>query len=453
MSESWYYRTLGIQCGPISREALVEMVRCGRLTDEDDVRREDSTVWRRATDLIAHERPEASADDLDAMLAPDEPSAEDPSDLPNIDDITFGTNELTEEVCRPPIDRRWICRIRGRQVGPVEFNVMAELAQAGILSKTDRVRSQQEPKWVLAESIEGLQFGNVPTDVGQQNAVTGNVAPQRLSSGTGRRSTSLERTARPKGPQPVSRLENPRHDAINPPEDFAPCPSKQSGPRQSSEPPIKLPAPSECGPPAAPRPRTDVSSTMTSNSPAQRHVPPAAQSVGTTPPRPFTPSAPLASSRPATTYNNHTFSVPRPSRSSSFSVEDLIGSPAIKYALFAAVGIVVVALGYWQFGASVGIRKGDRYYYDLAQGLYFAAKQAEDPDVLKTMGKQLTPVIEEIKAGTETRAKMGDEVAQVLLQCSQEFFPKLFSGDPKDREKNLQPIEAALKKAQESLEG
>lgn len=434
MSQSWYYRTLGIQCGPISRDALMEMVRCGRLGEGTEVRSGDSTIWMRAGDLIAHERPEASADDLESMLALDEPASQGPSDLPNIDDITFGTSEIPESARQPQSRPRWICRVRGRQLGPVEFDVMAELARAGVLSKTDRVRPEDEPKWVLAESVEGLEFSRDSEQPGQ-HAAPGNVAPQRLSIAAARTPGVNETRAQTKSPGATPPTVDPQ-----PPQ---------------GELTVKLPKPSECGAvPSEARPRPDLRPAASATSPAQdRHHLSAAQPRATTPPRPFTPPAAYAaSSRPAA-YARPAFSPPRPSRSSSFSMDELMGQPAIKYALMAAVGIVVLGLGYWQFGASIGIRKGDRYYYDLAQGMYFAAKQAEDPNVLKTMGKQLTPVIEEIKAGTQTRAKMGDEVAQMLLQCSQEYFPKLFGGDPKERAKNLQPIEAALKKAQQALEG
>ena len=52
MSSRWYCRTLGQELGPVAFGDLVEMVRQGSLGRDDQVRRDNSTRWSRAEEVV-----------------------------------------------------------------------------------------------------------------------------------------------------------------------------------------------------------------------------------------------------------------------------------------------------------------------------------------------------------------------------------------------------------------
>jgi hypothetical protein len=142
MAEQWRYRVLGQEFGPVSLEALQDLLRSGTLGADDEVARE-SDPWRPAATvagLSQSAEPDSTplSDDLAAMLE----SVGDPGEAAG---APAAMSRAT-----------WYCRTLGEELGPFEFDRLLGMVRDGELSPTDEIRRGGDGRWERADAIVGL---------------------------------------------------------------------------------------------------------------------------------------------------------------------------------------------------------------------------------------------------------------------------------------------------------
>src|SRR5690606_15109182 len=55
-------------------------------------------------------------------------------------------------------EKQWYASIRGTRIGPLTFDALNRMAEAGQLSQTDLIWSTGQTQWVAASTVEGLGF-------------------------------------------------------------------------------------------------------------------------------------------------------------------------------------------------------------------------------------------------------------------------------------------------------
>lgn len=143
----WKYRILGQDFGPVSREALLDLLRDGTLGPSDIVCQngDDWQLIESYPELLsaAEEDPDAEpaelSDDLTALL----------ESVGNIDETASRNQSAATE-------EGWYCRVFGTELGPIDFDHLLSMVQDGELSRSDEVRLGGQGRWERADSIVGL---------------------------------------------------------------------------------------------------------------------------------------------------------------------------------------------------------------------------------------------------------------------------------------------------------
>jgi hypothetical protein len=123
-------------------------------------------------------------------------------------------------------------------------------------------------------------------------------------------------------------------------------------------------------------------------------------------------------------------------------------SPVVKGIAAAVVLLPVLWFGWNNLGNLSGgtLAKGDKYYYELTEGVYLAIKASSAEEFEATSG-WVEPLLKEIEEGTDP----DDNLGKLLNQCATDLFPKVVSGKFKEKEKNLAPVAKALEEAKAML--
>jgi hypothetical protein len=338
---------------------------------------------------------------------------------------------------KPP---RWFCRIRGEQLGPFDLPKLTRMVDAGELAPTDRVRLEDEARWITADGIEGL-FDGTPALMSKVSE--GHVSAQRLfpASSESRLAPESAETPEDKGD---FELESPVSAAPTPP------PAKKSSGKpkkkksklsqddildilsESDEPDEDEASRSAVRPERASgivEPPSPVSA-----APAMpAYVPPAPMA-----PRPMSPPPPPRAFSPPPP-------PPKASRSSSGSslssmdLGEMLSSPTVK--IVAALVVILPALwfGWSRFGGAL-LGKNAEYYVGQIEQAMAEIKKADAAGFAAACEKA-KPVFEGVAKGNWGSS---DEKKTLLYHCAANLYPRLAKSTDKDRERWLTDIDKTL---------
>lgn len=314
---SLYYRMdrNGDEQGPIGEQELQDLVKEGSLSRQAEVRKAGSTVWIRLgrflniPDSQLPERAGASVAELAHLL----------------DGFVIDSSR-TEGKASPRFER-WYCRVYGKELGPVEVDVLRQMAEQGQITQHDRVRREGEAKWLLADSIDGLFDGLSVRPPKDENSEPGlGISPQRFSKLKPKRKT--QQASLPSMPE----------------DELLPVPSEWETPQAAS----------------------NLSAADTTKAPADALSPMSAGFANAEPsspsgfPRPTTPASPFGGSLNPGFQKPALVPPPRPSKSGgrSFSMPDLGGSGPIILGVLTVVGVLFLAYAFGVFSSGYELAKG-----------------------------------------------------------------------------------------------
>jgi GYF domain 2 len=143
MDERWYYRFFDQEIGPFDFQGLQALAAEGTIGKEDVVRTDTARAWVKARSIANLFPQSVSEDDLTVMLASQQ-SAAAPAPTP--------------AARRPVSDRQdaCYCLVMGRELGPMSFEELGDLARKGELTPQHKVRLHAGMNWIEAGSIVGL---------------------------------------------------------------------------------------------------------------------------------------------------------------------------------------------------------------------------------------------------------------------------------------------------------
>lgn len=175
MEVEWFCQVMGSEVGPLTQSQLVDMVRDHKVTPEDLVRR-NSSPWVAAFEvkgLFAAAAKPAKSDRQAASKPPSDDVAStiqvtrrnSPASTAKASTPQPAASTPTETLRKNPSDRvpdeqcteaDWFCIASGEKQGPLSFEELQSLLQAGRLRLTDRVWRSSSPKFRKAAEVEGL---------------------------------------------------------------------------------------------------------------------------------------------------------------------------------------------------------------------------------------------------------------------------------------------------------
>ena len=133
MAEQWFYRMFGQDFGPIPLSELQDLVRAGSVSSTDEVRAEGSTKWVSVgTVRELGAAPAASSKTASATA---------------VADVEHHPSQGNDD---------WYCKFKGRDVGPIGFQVLLALAEQGRLFSDDELKLGTGGKWRRVASIGRL---------------------------------------------------------------------------------------------------------------------------------------------------------------------------------------------------------------------------------------------------------------------------------------------------------
>ena len=190
--------------GPVAQQELEKLIGQGVIARDAEVRKDGTSIWIRVVDFLSIADAESS-DEKSPSIAEltklidevviDSTDAE-PSDRErsSVSEMARSIDEFVIELegcetgagkpeVRPSVPkvRRWICRVYGEEVGPVEFSLLRQMAEQRQISQTDRVRCEGEAKWVLADSVPELFDGLDQGLLGGKSRSSFGLSPELLS--------------------------------------------------------------------------------------------------------------------------------------------------------------------------------------------------------------------------------------------------------------------------------
>lgn len=189
MSERWYYRLLAEEFGPVETDTVVGLVREGRLTPDDLVRREQHGEWLplRQTSLtslavetigelqdlseLSFEFEESgSAGTASRRRGAETTPDADPGsgELADLSELSFEFEEnapaparrrvspARQEEAEPEEPSYWYQSL-GQILGPVQMGELVRMADEGVVSEDDLVRCGDGGEWIPASQYDELQ--------------------------------------------------------------------------------------------------------------------------------------------------------------------------------------------------------------------------------------------------------------------------------------------------------
>ena len=160
MATQWYYAQNGEQKGPVSTEALCDMITTGQFSLDDLVWKTGLAEWVKASQVREFIQPAQ----IIAQAAPEpELRLVEPDEKPQ-----DGTSQSQQEVSqytpkqakpqKQPQAAAWHLSRNGQQQGPFTAQMLKEMALAGELLPTDHLWKNGIKNWVEARSLPGLKF-------------------------------------------------------------------------------------------------------------------------------------------------------------------------------------------------------------------------------------------------------------------------------------------------------
>ena len=152
----WYYQLLGEEFGPVTAEALRELIQEGTISESDPVRPVDSADWRPASSC---EELQGTDDDVISDLS--ELSFEFEESGPTARRTVYGTEvpeaatepEAVSEVKKPA---GYCYQVQGVSVGPIPLQSLVQLAAGGRLLASDLVQAEGDRAWRTAVEYSEL---------------------------------------------------------------------------------------------------------------------------------------------------------------------------------------------------------------------------------------------------------------------------------------------------------
>lgn len=174
MLEEYYYQTHGIEFGPVTRSAMVEMIR-GRVLVIGDRYRIHPGPWRDLAEFPAV--PAAQSSPSHGVPVNSQPA---------------------------PEVAPWAYLTSIGIVGPLTTGQLLDAVQSGRVSRKTLIRLQQSPDWIAAEQIEGLVFPQGRTiNGGEEGLLAPRAAGPRVVPNADMRHLFAECVLRQKKSQPL----------------------------------------------------------------------------------------------------------------------------------------------------------------------------------------------------------------------------------------------------------
>ena len=186
--DSWYYKQLDEECGPVSFEELFAMAHQGKLTPQMDIKNGESGNWFPAQDIDGlfdaesgeHSPASSEMPSLDEFSIVDSSYGVEPKkDLSTLDGFSIVEEEdklsselesqlprfATLEAVRSKHNKtQWYCRVLSQELGPMSAEDLMQLLFDGELAPNDKVKSSTEPDWVPARTIAFLSSSSGTLD-------------------------------------------------------------------------------------------------------------------------------------------------------------------------------------------------------------------------------------------------------------------------------------------------
>jgi hypothetical protein len=147
MGSEWFCRIMGEEWGPMSAVELIAVARWGRLTRDDQVRREDSGTWVRAELVkgLFNTPPVAATVTSDRLVAAVKNAA-----------------PAKRSVRKSALSQYWV-KIGEKISGPFSAGELRQMAEQGAL-KPSYLISRDRQRWAPAAKVKGLSFGGASAD-------------------------------------------------------------------------------------------------------------------------------------------------------------------------------------------------------------------------------------------------------------------------------------------------
>ena len=186
--DSWYYKQLDEECGPVSFEELFAMAHQRKLTPQMDIKNGESGNWFPAQDIDGlfeaesgeHSPASSEMPSLDEFSIVDSSYGIEPKqNLSTLDGFSIVEEEdklsseleahlprfaTLEAVRSKHNNTQWFCRILNQELGPMSAEDLMQLLFDGELAPNDKVKSSTEPDWVPARTIAFLSSSSGTLD-------------------------------------------------------------------------------------------------------------------------------------------------------------------------------------------------------------------------------------------------------------------------------------------------
>lgn len=240
--DACFCRTRTEELGPMRYDRLIGLARTGRLGRRDQVRIGAQGQWVEARSVVGlFDVPVKSAsvpggatseaasilDSFEIVADPTPRQARAPRPAPEpllqLVDEGFDGEDDVAPVGVADVDAQWHCRVLGQEIGPIGWTDLRELVESRQLGPNDRVRKGQSVAWVPAATIDNLfpkrkkvrlarkkkeniseedVLDILAPDEPEEEEVSSHVAPQR----------NFGKPARPSNPEMPSRPASRRSD-------------------------------------------------------------------------------------------------------------------------------------------------------------------------------------------------------------------------------------------------
>ncbi|MFK7777573.1 MAG: DUF4339 domain-containing protein [Gimesia sp.] len=186
--DSWYYKRLDEECGPVSFEELFAMAHQGKITPQMKIKNGESGNWFPADDIdglfnAESNEPSSSSSEMPSLdefsIVDSSYGIEQEENLPSLDGFSIVEDEdklssaleaqvprfaSLEAVRSKHNNVQWFCRILNQELGPLSAEDLMKLLFDGELAPNDEVKSSAEPDWVPARTVAFLSSAGSELD-------------------------------------------------------------------------------------------------------------------------------------------------------------------------------------------------------------------------------------------------------------------------------------------------
>lgn len=469
MELNWLYRRFGDDFGPVSLETLHELRQSGLLDDDDLVRNTAETEWRPATSIPPIEAGSDFDMDVNTLLANAEAASAQciRRESEHRDTLlAFGRRSYVPgQKDNEPQVSSWYYRTLGHVMGPYTFEALKELAQGGTLERNDDVREGEDGVWLSAKRLPEL----FPKKLDSSSSVNLNVVEERaewicridgdeqepmklselqnlISAGQIERKDMVRRAGGSAWihAQDVSGLK------FTPPAGRKLAPSETPAPARSqknSDPILDYLAPSKESAELA------ASNTRQASAPAPAPAPssytPSPAPSYSSPPPAYTPQyrAPV-SAPPPPPARSRSSSGPSWSFSLPSGLLDGLKNPKLLGGIGASIAVVVLVFGMRFLAGSPGSKE-----FATVQQMWTeiddAMKTNAGDAAFKAMSDKHLSEVKALRKQIEPRASAQNRLAQIVLYCTRDHLPKIYTGGDTDRKKQYERMKADMQEASE----